>query len=317
MTKIELSKEQLEELNFWHNSGLEAGSYKSAEYYHHLIYGWSLSHYPDENDKIAMLKRAAKANDYALMQQIFFTFNKQRLSCYLSGGYDHCSLVHQITPYLCCAEYGEVFRAFPENLPLSANGYSMLVHATALLQCILYKGKYDDEKVIAKAEKYVASKQPIWNRAFVACFLAIFKEDAEQLSENLQVLCTYHTRQEISDYLKLHCQHAYGMIMIAKHNLPEEVFKKITFPEYKTFDSGYMQWLLEENYVRQCVYDYKEPFEEFNIVYDMPLPETRIHQPYLNSDNTYISAQTKKAYFLDVDAMNAQVVDYLIQQIKI
>ena len=68
--------------------------------------------------------------------------------------------IYTMMPYLCCADYDEIYRAFPSDLPISTNGHSMMVNATALLQCILYKGKYDEENVIAKAEKYILTKNP-------------------------------------------------------------------------------------------------------------------------------------------------------------
>ena len=312
---IEIEKEHLEELNFWRKSALEKTDESDWEYHRHLIYGWHVGHYPDDDVLLAKLKDATKKKDYALMQQIFFTYNKRELSWNISSGYDHCYLVYRVIPYLCCAEYDEIFRAFPENLPISSNGHSMLVNATALLQCILYKDKYDKQKVITKAEKYVVSKQPKWDRAYVACFLAVLREDMQMLSENLQVLCEYHSRQSMSGFMKLHCQYAYGLLIFAKHNLSDSAFRSIKMPEYKTFDLGYLEWAYEEHFVRKSIYDYKAPFEELSLVYEMPLPTTVLHQPYLNNDRVQVSPQEKKAYHMDGKTMDAEVVDYVMANI--
>ena len=312
---IELEKEHLEELNHWRKVALEKTHEENREYHRILIFGWHVGHYPEKEVLLDKLKAATKEKDYALMQQIFFTYHKRELSWNFSSGYDHCYLVYRVIPYLCCADYDEIYRAFPKELRLSDNGHSMLVNATALLQCIMYKGKCDEQKVIAKAEKYVASKQPIWYRAYVACFLSILKEDAEMLSEKLQVLCDYHSRQDILGFMKLHCQYAYGILVFAKHNLSEECFKKIKLPKHKTFDPGYMEWVFAGQFVRKSIYDYKAPFEELNLVYKMPLPTTVLHQPYLNDDRVQVSPQAKKAYHMDGKTMDAQVLDYVIARI--
>ena len=312
---IEIEKEHLEELYYWRKSALEKTNETDREYHRHMIYGWYVGNYPEDDVLLTQLEDAYKNKDYALMQQIFFTYNKRTLSWYLGSGYDHCSLVYGMIPYLCCADYDEIYRAFPENLPLAANGHSMLVNATALLQCILYKGNYDNKKVITKAEKYIISKQPRWDRAYVACFLAILTEDDKMLSESLQVLCEYLSRQSISGFMKFQCQYAYGLLVFAKNNLPGNVFQKIKLPEYKTFDPGYMEWVYVGQLVRQSIYDYKAPFEELKLVYEMPLPITVLHQPYLNTENVYVSSQQKKAYYMDEDKMDEQVVDYVMKRV--
>ena len=249
------------------------------------------------------------------MQQLFYTFNKRILTWNLSSGYDHCMAIYTMMPYLCCAEYDEIYRAFPSDLPISANGNTMLVNATALLQCILYKGKYEEAAVISKAEKYILSKSPKWDRAYVGCFLAIIKNDADMLSENLQLLCSNHTRQSISGFMKYHCQSAYGILVFAKKNLPQEIFERVKMPEHKTFNPGYMEWVFKEQFVRESIFDYKAPYEELNLVYEMPLPITKVHRPGLNSDNEFISSSAKKAYYMDEATMNDQVVEYVMERL--
>ena len=313
--KIEIDKEYLKSLKFWYNAALEKSAEKSKEFYKTFIYGWSLSIYPEDNDILSIFKKAEKSKDYSAMQQLFYTHNKRILTWNLSSGYDHCMAIYTMMPYLCCADYDEIYRAFPSDLPISTNGHSMMVNATALLQCILYKGKYDEENAIAKAEKYILTKNPKWDRAYVGCFLAIIKNDADMLSENLQILCNYHTRQSICGFMKYHCQSAYGILVFAKKNLPQEIFERVKMPEHKTFDPGYMEWVFNEQFVRESIFDYKAPYEELNIVYEMPLPITKVHRPYLNSDNEYMSSSAKKAYFMDEAAMNDQVVEYVMERL--
>ena len=314
--KIEIDKEYLKSLKFWYNAALEKSAEKSKEFYKTFIYGWSLSIYPEDNDILSIFKKVEKSKDYSAMQQLFYTHNKRILTWNLSSGYDHCMAIYTMMPYLCCSDYDEIYRAFPSDLPISTNGHSMMVNATALLQCILYKGKYDEENVIAKAEKYILTKNPKWDRAYVGCFLAIIKKDADMLSENLQILCNYHTRQSICGFMKYHCQSAYGILVFAKKNLPQEIFERVKMPEHKTFDPGYMEWVFNEQFVRESIFDYKAPYEELNIVYEMPLPITKVHRPYLNSDNEYISSSAKKAYFMDEAAMNDQVVEYVMERLR-
>ena len=313
--KIEIDEEYSEALEFWYDAALEESDKDGKEFHKTLIYGWSEESYPEDDDFLSIFKSAEKRKDYTAMQQLFYTFNKRILTWNLSSGYDHCMAIYTMMPYLCCAEYDEIYRAFPSDLPISANGNTMLVNATALLQCILYKGKYEEAAVIAKAEKYILSKSPKWDRAYVGCFLAIIKNDADMLSENLQLLCSNHTRQSISGFMKYHCQSAYGILDFAKKNLPQEIFERVKMPEHKTFNPGYMEWVFKEQFVRESIFDYKAPYEELNLVYEMPLPITKVHRPGLNSDNEFISSSAKKAYYMDEDAMNDQVVEYVMERL--
>ena len=314
----------LEELNYCRDLALKEADESDREYHRIMIGEWHSGiatsdgalNVKKEGGLLQELKDAVKAKDYGKMQQIFFTYNKRELSWHFSSSCDHCFIAHSVIPYLCCAEYGEIYNACPEDLPLADNGHAMLVNATSLLQCILYKGRYDEQKVIANAEKYIASKDGKWYRAYVACFLAILKEDADMLSDNLQIICENHSRRGyLPAFGKYHCQYAYGLVIIARHNLPEDVFGKVRLPVYKTFDRGYMEWLYAGEFVRKSIYDYKAPFEEFNLVYEMPLPKTMIHQKYLNEDRYILSPREKRAYYIDDEAMDAQVLDYVMKRL--
>ena len=46
----------------------------------------------------------------------------------------------------------------------------------------------------------------------------------------------------------------------------------------------------------------------------MPLPTTAVYQPYLDAENVQVSPQEKKAYHMDVEAMNDQILDYVINK---
>lgn len=96
------------------------------------------------------------------------------------------------------------------------------------------------KNTLEKVEKHINSKQPKWDRAFVACLLGVLQNDAETFSPNMQTLCDLHARIDISKFLKIHCVFAYGMWVFAKHNMSEEAFSKIKLPEHKTFDKDYL-----------------------------------------------------------------------------
>lgn len=256
-----------------------------------------------------LLVRAIKEKDYEMMQRIFFTESKNELCWFLDSGYDHCFLFQRAVCLTACCDYEDIFRMLPEELPLAANGHPMLVNGTALLQCILYRGRYDEEKVVEKAEKYISSKQPKWDRAFAACILAIMKNDGAMLSGSLQTLCENYARTDISKYEKLQCQPAYGVIMIAKHNMTDEEFGKITMPEYKNFDAGYTRWAPEGGFSKEPVYRFEKPFEVFNRIYEMPVAVTKVHRPYYECDGRQVSSVQRKAYFMDIDSMNGQILD--------
>lgn len=66
----------------------------------------------------------------------------------------------------------------------------------------------------------------------------------------------------------------------------------------------YIDWFLklEELTDELCVV-YEGDLEDINKILKMPIAITRIHQPYLGTDNPYLSVKEKKDWYLDPDKM--------------
>lgn len=254
------------------------------------------------------LAAAVKSNDYAKIKSVFYHATKIKFLPLGASGCDHSTMVWSLLDLLACDDFDNIYRVLPEGLPVSTNGYSMHVNAVNLLLCLLYnteaKEIYNQEKIIEKAEKFVTTKKPLWERSVVACILAIMNHDVLRFSENLQKVCESYNKTSIAKYMKLQCQNAYGLIVLAKHFWTEEEFLKIEYPEYKNFNRGYMDWFLNQKELQNDIcFVYEEPLDELNDILKKPVAITRIHQPYLGSDNPYISSKEKKDWYMDVKSM--------------
>lgn len=254
---------------------------------------------------INMIKDAIKSQDYITINMIFAETYKRNVIYTLDGGCDHCERFLDSLNHLSYGRYNDVFRFFPSGLPLSNDGHILPVNGTNLLLYLLYPEQYNGEKIIAKAEKLVMNSKAKWYKAIISVLLGIIKKDTDRISENLQNLCVCHTRQQLIWYEieKTQCHVAYGLLVLAYHNLAKEEFDKIEMPQYKTFDSGYCKWLVKEEYEEQMLFEYSAPYDFLNKAFFAPVPITIIH-PSLNG----------KSYTVDHKSMNDALLDYLMSE---
>ena len=297
------------EYEFENEEGYEKGS---VEYYKDLCLETSISlRYDTQRVFEENYTLATKNRDYALLRNVFYHEIKLQIIPLSSGGVDHSHGFRDMLNLIACDDFQNIYRIFPEGLPLASNGYSMYVKATNLVLCMLYnkdgKEVYDQGKVIEQARKYIESKQPVWDRAVVACVLAIMQHDMSCFSENIQKVCEGYSKQDIIKYRKLQCDPAYGLIVLAKHFCTKEEFESIKYPEYKNFDKGYIDWFLNlETFPDDLCFEYKGTYVQMNDILKMPIAKTYIHQPYLGTDNPYISAKSKKDWYVDVKGKMAE-----------
>ncbi len=254
------------------------------------------------------IEAAVKNNNFANLKSVFYHATKIKLLPLSSSGYDHCFVAWPLLDLLACDDFDNIYRILPKGLPISTNGFPMYIHAVNLLLCLLYNTEgntiYEQEKIIEKAEKFLTTKKPLWERSVVACILAILQHDVTSLSENLQKLCEGYSKQNYAKYMKLQCQNAYGLLVLAKHFWTEEEFQKVEYPEYKNFSKGYIDWfLIQDELSDDLCFVYEDSWEELNSILKMPVAITRIHQPYLNSDSPYISSREKKEWHMDSEKM--------------
>lgn len=257
------------------------------------------------------INEALKNDDFARLQSVFLHSVKIKMLPEGSSGYDHCDRLWELLDLLACDDFNNVYSILPEGLPISTNGYPMYIHGTNILLCLLYNSEnvavYPVDKIIDKAEKFAASKKALWERSVISCLLGILQGDVLRISDSLQQVCAGFARVDVAKYMKIQCQNAYGLMVLAKHFLLEEEFAQIIYPECKNFSKNYMSWLLgrDELPTDLCI-TYDSPVEELNEILKKQIAITRIHQPYLNSDNPYLSAKDKKAYYMDSDKMLAE-----------
>lgn len=256
----------------------------------------------------ANIAEAQKQDDFVKLQSVFLHSAKTKMLPAGASGYDHCDRLWSLLDLLACDDFENVYRAMPEGLPISNNGYPMYVHGTNILLCLLYnsekKAVYPVDKIIEKAEKFVASKKPLWERSVISCLLGILQGNVSKISDSLQQLCTGFSKADVAKYMKMQCQCAYGLTILAKHFLSEENFGQLVYPECSNFSKSYMLWFFEqEELSTELCITYSSLVEELNEIFRKKIAITRIHQPYLNSDNTYLSAKEKKAYYMDTDKM--------------
>ncbi len=316
--KLPLNQKYLDNLLNYRESALEHAGNDRTLYLNHMLNYREFCAQSKEaqslgEDMERALKKAVADQDHASVQRLLFTFYQGVLTAYWRSGCDHSRLIFQIIPFLSCASYDNIFRAFPKELPLSEYGHTMCINGANLVQCILYPGMYDTEKVIEKAETHINSKQPKWDRAFVACLFGVLKNDAELFSQNIQLLCELHSRNDISKFLKIRCVFAYGMWVFAKHNMVSDVFAKVKMPVYKNFDKEYLTYISENAFSTEPVYVHPEPFTEFNYLFEIPIPITRLYQPYFNNEN--YTKREQKVRYLDTENMNMQCVEEIMKRI--
>lgn len=309
---LPLNKEYLDGIAFFCGKALERSGNDRPAYLDKMLDYRKICARDMLEDMEKALEKAVDDRDYESVQRLLFTYYHTDLTIQGCGGYDHSHVIFQMIPYLSCAAYENIFRALPKELPLSENGHTMCINGTNLLLCTLYPGVYDTEKVLKNAEKHVNSKQPKWDRAFVACLLGILKNDAELFSQNVQLLCELHSRVDLPKFVKVQCVYAYGMLVIAKHNMSADAFEKIKMPEYKNFDIEYLNYIFEGHFSKEPVYTHDEAYKEFDYLYDILIPITELYQPYLDKE-AYTKRERNK-YYMDSKSMNAQIISEILKR---
>lgn len=207
------------------------------------------------------MEKAYKKNDLQTVKNFYYQFARSNLLAFSTGGYDHCWYISNALYLLGCDEYDMVFRIYPKGIPLARNGYPMYVVATNLLLCILYNTDTDEfylvKKVKDKAEKFLSMKKPVFEKGLVKALLGILEQDADCVSEGIDVLCENFGRASYSKALKYHCFLAYGIVVLAYHCFSKEMLEEIRLPERRNFSKEYIMNFLNGSYKTEplCEFD--------------------------------------------------------------
>lgn len=307
MSNTEIDKYMESILQFSKDAKEKYGD-NSPEYIRSILCAVYTNHYNIQGVYEKQIAEAVKENNFSKLKSVFYHAAKVKLLPCASSGYDHCDRLWHLLDLLACAGVDNIYRILPEGLPLSQNGYAMYVNGINILLCLLYNtdenAVYVQDKVVAKAEKFAASKKPMWECSVISCLLAIMNHDVSGFSENLQRVCDSYNKMSIAAYMKMQCQNAYGLLILAKHFWSEEEFVAVTLPKYKNFSKGYIEWLFaQEKLSDELCVTYEAPLEIMNDILKKPVAVTRIYQPYLHSDNACLSNFEKKAWYMDHDKM--------------
>ena len=132
-----------------------------------------------------------------------------------------------------------------------------------LLAGIWYQDSALLEYAIPRAEKFVVGKWPKWEIAAIAYLLALQAHDVAKASEYLEDSCkVVHTGFEpVEKKLFVYAQ---GVYQLAKRVLDEDMFQKLSMPEYKTFSKEYARWRNSHLELPQLYISFPEPVSFLN-----------------------------------------------------
>ena len=173
----------------------------------------------------------------------------------------------------------------------------MYVVATNLLLCILYNTDKDEfyptKKVKEKAEKFLVTKKPAFEKGLVKALLGILEQNIEYVSDGLDVLCKNFGRASYSKALKYHCFLSYGIVVLAYHFFPEEMFKQIKFPESNNFSKEYIINFLNGVYKNEPLYELSGNLEVVKRLITKPVRITRTIPEFVVNERKMIEKKVE------------------------
>lgn len=250
------------------------------------------------------LEECLLQRDWQKLNDLIYQEMRHRLLPGCPGGYDHSHKASNALEALACGDYETMERILPHELGATKNGYRFYIVLSNLLMAIWYKDEIALPKARQAAEKFIKMKKPQWERSGVAFILSLLEENTIEMGRYLQDMCKGYMRADYSKAMKRLCVPVHGLYCFAQTLLAPEIFQEIKQPEYKNFSPEYARWRNENPRPQLDLYfEYPEPMEIVNRIHRAPVAKSIISQPYLHSDNPYHSAQLKKTWMLDEEAM--------------
>ena len=247
-----------------------------------------------------------KKRDMGALHAAFFQSTRVLLLPGSSGGCDHCSSFWHLLDAAVTEGTAELRRILPASLGKASNGHPMPVNGVNLLLCLLHGTEvpFDQEVVMNKAEKFTKTKHPLWERAVIACLLALLRQDPEGFSQSLEDIRRSFGRVECAKYMRLQCLNGYGLAVLAHDLLPEEDFQRVRLPEGPSFSPAYLQWRLAlPELPKHLYFAYPDDLDLMNHALAHPVAIQRVRQLYAGSNNPYLSAKDRREWFLDEEGM--------------
>lgn len=249
---------------------------------------------------------ALKQKDMPALHTIFFHSVRTLLLPHGGTGCDHCSNFWHLLDAAATEGTEELRRVLPAALGRSSNGHPMSVNGINLLLCLLHGEHvpFDRDAAMAKAEKFTATKHPLWERAVVASLLALLRQDPEGFSASLNDVRLSFGKIKCAKYMRLQCLNAYGLAVLARDLLPGDAFRAVRLPEGPSFSVSYIQWRLEQTGLPHDLWFTFPPDLDFvNRALAHPLAVQRVFQPYLHDENPVLSPADRRNWYLDGEAM--------------
>lgn len=254
------------------------------------------------------LEECLKEQNMQGLNSVIYQENRRKLVPVHGGGYDHCWWIWNILDAIACGDYDTVERRLPHELGLSKNGYPFYIHATNMFMGIWYHDEDMIVKALPKAEKFVSSKKPQWERAVISFLCNLYKNDIPAMEADLQLVCDSYGRQSIAQPMKKLCVNAYGLLILAYMIYPD--LNDIKLPENKNFSKEYAKWRLDNRHPQLELYGLDSlTTDRYRKILKSPVAIGRNHQPYLNSDNDYMSVAAKKQWHMDGERMQDEFVN--------
>ncbi|WP_308569841.1 hypothetical protein [uncultured Haemophilus sp.] len=254
------------------------------------------------------LEKRLTEKDPETLNNLIFQYARASLLPGCSGGYDQCERVIPAFFALACGDLDSMKRLFPQGLPASKNGYPFLCVMYDLIAAILWQDEDLLAPALLKAGKFAASKKPLNEREAIKFMLALHAKEATAMSEHLQQFCASFGRTAAPKFEKRLYLFAHGLHALARYTLPFEIFEAIKLPKSENFSKFYAERLFQNEIPKpQLYFAFPPEFEKVNVILNAPPARTRIYQPHLPGDKTYL---------LDHDAMINDLADEILQHHK-
>lgn len=246
------------------------------------------------------------SQNWARLNDLVFQTMHYSLVPGLPSGTDHCIMWLPTLAAFACGEYGVIEKTLPKDLGITHNGHPFDIVMSNLLISIWYREEKWLTKVLPAAERFCSQKRPKWQQFAVSFLIALYNRDIPTMQDCLQNLCECFPYSNCSREEKQLCISAHGLYCFVQQIGTKENGHILTTPKHRNFSKEYATWRIENPYPTHKLYfEYPSPMEILNQILMAPVVKSSLEQPYLNSDNQYLSVKDKKAWFLDEKAMLA------------
>ena len=248
------------------------------------------------------LYESLEKEDWKLLNDALYQYGRHRMLTKSGSGYDQSGEFWEVMDCMACNDIEALEKSYPEELGLSSNGYPAFVIASNMLYVLWYHKDEYAKEVISNAKKMLQQKKSLWEKAIVSFFIALYEENMQEASMQLDHVCITSRRNDRHKLYKCFCSEAHGLYNIARSVLPKGLFEQLKIPEDEAFIKEFDIWQRKESYPKgELFISYPNELDFMNKILKLPLPKCCLCTPYTNS---------KKKY-RDHERMNKELADFL------